>query len=116
MIPRAVTMPAILDAASTRKDRSIKLVFETQEMSAEVAAALFSMRQMQGWLLFSPNTIQEENIPDEKAELDEGKSPSKRLRSVLFILWKQRGKQGDFETYYRAQIERLIDQIKEKLE
>ena len=71
---------------------------------------------MQGWLLFSPNTIQEENIPDEKAELDEGKSPSKRLRSVLFILWKQRGKQGDFETYYRAQIERLIDQIKEKLE
>jgi len=46
-----------------------------------------------------------------------GKSPSARLRAVLFVLWKQQGMpQNDFEVYYRLQVEKVIDKIKSLLE
>jgi hypothetical protein len=39
-----VQIGAILDSISTRKDKSIKVVFETNEVSAQEAQILFSMR------------------------------------------------------------------------
>jgi len=51
-----------------------------------------------------------------KQELD-SKTPSQRLRGVLFIWWKQSGEQGQFEDFYRNKMEEFINYIKqEKLE
>jgi len=34
----------------------------------------------------------------------------------MFVVWKEvKGGQGDFESFYRAQVERIIKQYKEKL-
>jgi hypothetical protein len=44
------------------------------------------------------------------------KSPSQRLRDVLYVLWEHRGSKGDFEQFYIASIEKVINRIKEELD
>ena len=70
-----------------------------------------------GWLIFKESQIIPEDIPDyDPATFDQIKSPSQRLRAVLFVYWKEvKGGQGDFESFYRAQVERIIEQYKDKL-
>jgi hypothetical protein len=69
------------------------------------------------WFLFKGAAITKEEISDyDPATFDEIKSPSQRLRAVMFVVWKEvKGGQGDFESFYRAQVERIIEQYKEKL-
>lgn len=51
-----------------------------------------------------------------KERIDDGKSPSQRLRSVLFVWFENLGRPGeDFETFYRMKMETLIEKVKEKL-
>ena len=66
-------------------------------------------------MAFRPNQFSVDDLPKEAAE-DKNKTPSKRLRAVLFVLWKQRGEHGDFEVWYREQIEKIIINIKTKLD
>ena len=60
-------------------------------------------------------TIMAEIVPLEAAE-DKTKTPSKRLRATLYVLWQQTGEQGDFEVFYREKMEKLIDFVKNKLD
>ena len=46
---------------------------------------------------------------------DTSKTPSKRLRNVLFRLWEQKP-EGEFKDFYKSRMERLISLIKEKLD
>ena len=111
-----VQVQAILDSISTRKDGSIKLVFETQEVNPQEGYSLFELRDRFGWLAFAPERA-ELKIPDEPAFAARiEKSSSQRLRSVIFVWWKQLGSQGDFEDFYKKQMERFISMVKEKLD
>jgi hypothetical protein len=79
---------------------------------------LFDLKkQGLGRLLYKGSILTPEDIPDyDPATLDEIKSPAQRLRAGLFVYWKEvRKGQGDFEGFYRAQVERIISQYKEKL-
>ncbi len=42
-------------------------------------------------------------------------SQSKRLRQVLFLLFKQNNIAGSFEDHYSAQMEMIIESFKSKL-
>lgn len=111
-----VTLPAILTKAETRVDGSIKLTFDTRELGSD-AAVLFGMARKEGWLLFAAQELSEGDIPDEKPDSMTGqKTEAQRLRSVLFVYWKQKGEQGNFEDFYRTQMSRIVEQIKDKLE
>ena len=99
-------------------DRGNRVVIDTQELTPEDMATLFSLKQGGiGWFLFKGTAITHEEIPDyDPATFDEIKSPSQRLRAIMFVYWKEvKGGQGDFEGFYRAQVERIIEQYKEKL-
>lgn len=111
-------LPAILTSVRTRKDRSIALTFETREVSEKVISAMLAQAHNEGYLLFSPNDdITEKDIPEEKADALMGsKTPAQRLRSVLYVRWQQRGKNGKFDDYYKSAIEAIIDTVKETLE
>lgn len=43
------------------------------------------------------------------------KSPSQRMRSVMFLLWKQTGEELPFEVFYTTHMERIIEHLKTKL-
>ena len=112
-------IPAQVDNVRTLKDGSFRITFETQEIpNPEEVAKLFELKkQGLGWVLFKAATITPEDIPAyDPATFDEIKSPSRRLRAVMFVVWKEvKGSNGDFESFYRAQVERIIEQYKEKL-
>ena len=105
-----------LDAISTAKDRTLKLVFRTQEMDPVEAGVLHALVHNEGYVAFAPDAIQEMKVPEGKPEFKDGKSPSQRLRNVIYVYWEQQGKQGDFETFRKQKMETLIDFIKSKLE
>lgn len=111
-----VSVPAQVVDLKPRADKSWKMSFETRELAGEDVKILADNFQGEGWLLFKPNgLIVPEEIPLDQADSG-AKSQSQRLRDVIFVLWKQKGGKGDFETFYRVYVERLVDYVKSKLE
>lgn len=110
-----IKVPAYFSGFSSRTDGSAGMRFATQEMSPEDFAQLQKHLNLFGWLIFKEGEVQQEDVPIEDAE-EGGKSPSKRLRAVLFILWKQGDKKLDFESFYRQRMDQLIEVIKNKLD
>lgn len=91
---------------TTLADGSFKLELVTQELDDETALALIKNR----------NKFIDEVVEVPAIEEDAGKSPSQRLRGVIYRLWEQNGKEGgSFEIYYRMVMELLIEKYKEKL-
>lgn len=109
-----IQFPAYLSGFSSRTDGSAGIRITTQELGPDDFAALQGTLNQFGYFLFSPNKVQDEEIPDEDAE--ENKKPSQRLRAVLYRLWEQQGKNGTFESFYREKMEMLITTVKGKLD
>ena len=110
-----IKLPAYLTGWSPRKDFSYSIRFETQELTDSELLDLKNAQNQFGWMVFSSNELQIEDIPTELAE-DKQKTPSKRLRNVIFVLWKQQGSVGDFEIFYKNYVEKLIEKIKAQLD
>ena len=108
-------------------DRTIRLQVDCQEMSVDDEAIVLKSRNKIGWFLFGETEMTEDDLskmdlPDYKPIEKDDKSPSQRLRAVIFLIWRQNnkkdiyGKQADFDTYYKQVMERLIGMYKEKLD
>lgn len=112
-----VQLSAQLLKVESRADRTYKLIFNTQELKGEEAAKLLPLLQTQGWLLFSPEELVEEDIPDERPDTMTGqKTQAQRLRGVIYRIWEQQGKPGDSESFYRTYTERIIEREKSNLD
>lgn len=112
-----VQLPAVFIKPVFKVDRSVRLEFETREMSGSEVATLTDLRQSEGWLLFSPNELTITDIPDEKADSMTGrKTQAQRLRAVLYKVWESGGKGGTFEDFYQRNMETIIDKFKEKID
>lgn len=112
-------LPASLKKVTSRADKTYDLTFSTRELAGEEAAYLLGEILSEGWLLYAKNEtdIAETEVPKEQADsMTGGKTPSQRLRAVIYVYWEQRGKKGSFENFYRSTLETLIENIKEKLE
>jgi len=114
-------IPAILTTFRSLKDKTMKIEFETNELSPEQITGLAQNIQAFGYLAFKQDTFRTEQlmiIDELKADYeDKSKTPSKRLRDVLFVAWKQ-AEEGyqDFEAYYQSKMNKFIEHIKSKLE
>jgi len=114
-------LPAGLDGYRSLKDRTLKLVFETGELSPEQMANIHYALNKVGFLAFSPDpfaTHELEEIDKLKVEFtDTGKPPSQRLRGVLYKLWEQKPEgYKAFTDYYNAKMEIMIEHYKSKIE
>jgi hypothetical protein len=110
-----ITLPSQLISVTDLKDRSCKLAFETRELENNEFSALRDVRGREGWLGFSLNEIHEGDMPEKPAEV-EGKTPSQRLRSVLYVLWKQEKSELPFQVWYESKIESIIQKVKDRLD
>lgn len=106
-------MPCTFSGFSSRADGSAGLRFTSQELTSDQFAELKDSLNSYGWLLFE---TQEQNlaVPTENIT-DDTRKPSMRMRAVLYLMWKQQGEKGDFEAFYRGQMELIIGKIKSKL-
>lgn len=113
-----VSIPAIFDVLRTLSDGSVKITFVTREIPADHLAVLLSYRKSEGYLLFKPAQFEESDlidIPETVPEFRNSKTPSERLRNVLFRLWEHRGAQGNYEQWRTEEMERIITHYKGKL-
>lgn len=110
-------LPAIINPPRIRKDGSASISFDTRELNSEELFSIMSLRNSEGWLCFAPNEG-ELVVPDDKAEV-EGKTPSERLRAVMYVWYKQeveaQNYTGLFENFKNEKMEKIISTIKEKL-
>ena len=110
-----ILLPACLDDFKERKDGSSRITFDSRELSEEEVLILRRFRNAEGWVLFSENEIDKNDIPKEDSDLDT-KTPAQRLRSVLFVRWKSLGEPDTFRVYYEKAVEHFINEVKSKLE
>ena len=113
-------IPAILESFRTLKDKTFKVTFETNELSPELVSELSQNLQQFGYLAFKKEdfTSQEIGIMNNlKTDFDDvGKSPSQRLRAVLYVMWKRNNERYElFTDFYTAKIEKVINHYKTKL-
>ena len=116
-----ITIPAILESYRSLKDKTLKVTFETNELTpiqvAEIAQNLGSF----GFLAYKP-------VPFVKSELDTldavevdyndtGKTNSQRLRGVLYRLF-EKDNEGfkTFSTFYDHHMEIITNHFKSKID
>jgi len=114
-------IPSGLEGYRSLKDRSLKLTFETGELSPEQMANIHYSLNKVGWLAFAPDpfaTKELDEIDKMKVEFDDtGKPPSQRLRGVMYRLWEQTPEGYDsFNDYYNSRMEKLINHYKAKID
>lgn len=111
-----IQVPATVVGMSPKIDRSWKLVFETRELSGDEVKILADNLHGEGWLVYKPNEeVHLQDVPDQEAESGV-KTPSQRLRAKIYILWKQRGGKGDFESFYRTMYQKFDELVASHLE
>lgn len=113
-----IQLSAHMVRANFNKDGSVSINFKSgQEISDDKVMYLVNAarRDELGWMCWSPNEIQTEDLPKEQAEENQ-KTSSQRLRNTIYVFWQQQGSQGDFEVFYREKMEKLIDFMKTKLD
>lgn len=112
---KAITCSVILTSASTRSDGSVTLRLATPELKPDEKTAFFELQNRECKMLLQPSDGEPAELRDVKGEFDQ-KTPSMRLRAVLFVWWKQQNEPGEFDHFYRRNMERIIDYAKRKLQ
>lgn len=112
---KSISTPAIIEGLRARKDGSLGLSVSTPEMSPQEKALFFELQNINLDIVITPkDEPNPEEYKIEAGDLDT-KSPSQRMRSVLFILWKQDNEGLEFPEYYRRHMEKLIEFLKSKI-
>lgn len=111
---KAILTQAIFTGFSSKADKSLSFRGCTPELSTIEQVALMAVHGLNVRLLIEPVDYELEAKVEVKGQFDK-KTPSHRLRAVLFILWKQSSGQGEFEDFYRREMEGLIESVKARL-
>ena len=114
-------LTAILENLSSRKDRTLKLTFGTQELSPDQVTQLYAALDKFIFVALKVDDFKSNEmkiLSDLQSGYEENsKSQSKRIQSVLFILWNQNNEGFvDFDAYYKFKTEKYIDHLKSKIE
>ena len=111
-------VPATISKIMTMGDRSLRLQVDVdRELNATENGLVFSLYNKSGWFVFKESEIKDEDIevPEYVKEFKTDKSPSQRLRAVIYLAWEKE-KVGMFDDYYKRKMEQIIEHFKGKLE
>jgi len=111
---KAITCEVILSGLRTKSDNSLGISFSTPELKPDEVLAFVELRNINLKMLLQPMAGDAVELKEIKTELDE-KTPGQRMRAVIFLLWKQENEAIDFEVFYRAKMNGLIEHLKLKL-
>jgi hypothetical protein len=113
-------IPAYLTRYGSKADNTFSLSFNTNELKDSEVIALNKLKNQYGFLMFKSSEIENselEQLDSVDMDLtDKSKTPSKRLRSVLYLMWEQNKEEGTFKDYYSNCMERIIEHYKNKLD
>ncbi len=117
---RTVQFAAILDGVSKKKDSTLSVKLGTQELGPEDTARIFEFGNREVWVCLAETAVTAEDleVPEVLTEFRKDKTPSERLRNVLYRLWEKEVKKTgrEFDSWYLGYMDRAIEKIKEKLD
>ncbi|MFA5307453.1 MAG: hypothetical protein WC365_08450 [Candidatus Babeliales bacterium] len=114
-----VILHADFAGLKTKSNHTLDLTFNSSEIPSEQAAILLPLLHTTGYLAFKIGNftdVEIDDIPEPKPEFSKQKSPSERLRNVLFVYFTQQGGlKENFEPWRIGEMEKMINGWKEKL-
>lgn len=115
-----IVLNVILGRVATKSDGSLSLNFSTGELDSMETTVLIKLCRINLKMQLIP-VGEPIEVPVEVANELNTKTPSQRLRAVLFVLFKQWSESGKikgvmFEQFYSEQMNRMIEDIKGQLE
>jgi len=113
-------VPATVSKIMTMGDHSLRLQVDVErELSPEENAKVFSLYNITGFFIFKAGEISENDLvelPEEKLEFKDSKSPSEILRNRLFVYYKETtGKTEGFEDWRRKTMDKIGQQYLDKI-
>jgi len=110
-------VPSMISKITTMGDKSLRLQIDTQELSPSDNALVFALYDKLGYFIFKEVEIKPEDIdvPNYVKEFKDDKSPSQRLRAVMFLTWEQGKKENTFDSFYKNKMEEIINHFKKTL-
>jgi hypothetical protein len=107
---------AIFDSVKANKDKTLTIKFGTQELGHEEASLLLSFMSKQVWVGISETAITQLDIPDDVLEFSDDKTPSQRLRSRMWVYFKEKhGNTEGFNLWYSDTLEKIGSSYLERL-
>lgn len=118
-----VVFDAQISSVRTLRDKSASITLHLQEIPKGRGGTLMDLNQEHVAVMIKPFaesfSLEEAKEVVEfepgKYDIDTQKSPSKRLRNVIWKRWEVNGKEGDWELFYMKIMENLISDQKEYL-
>lgn len=101
---------------NSRVDGSVLFRVITPELTIDQRATLLSFHGKNARVMVEPLDTPTDGLDEVTTEMDV-KTPAQRLRAVIYVHWKSiqpLTPVPDFETYYRAQMEKIITGYKNK--
>ena len=107
---------AVISSITAKADKSLGLRVSTPELDNDARNAIMDIQNQNLTLTIEPSGENSKEIIEVKKEIGE-KTPSERLRSVLYIYWDQKKRDDwkDFNSFYRYMMEKTIDNVKNYL-
>lgn len=116
-------IPCQVEGISTRRDKTLKVIIGTQEMTPEKMAQLIAQwSDGYGIMAFKKEEfIDEERKALEAIQLDKeemgGKTPAQRLRGCLYKLYEANSSgYNTFASFYESRMEQMINTVKRRIE
>ena len=110
---KAIRTEAQLTSFRSRSDGGVGFSGVTPEMSAEEKCALFDLQNLLVEIVVFPKDEKDPEMITVKSEL-ECKTPSQRLRGIIFKHFDQMERPGDFESFYRQRMDAICEGYKAK--
>lgn len=114
---KAIKHKGQIASITGKVDGSLGYRVNTPELSPEEKAVFFELQNVNVEVLISPfETKEEVEVMEVKKDL-ESKTPSQRLRAVMFLLWKKNNEGHElFDTYYEKKMNGIIEHLKGKID
>lgn len=113
-------LPAILSGCRPRTDGSWSITLSTNILREDEYRVILNMHQQLICVLIKDSDILADEVEVfDSVDLDliDAKvSPSKRQMNIIYRIWEQKGKQGDFKDYYKTRMNRNAENLKSELE
>ena len=114
-----IILTTIVSGIRSLKDGSVSVTLETQELSPSKAGELFGFRNKVTMTYLSPKDVISQKEIDQVNAIDaeiEAKTPSKRLRVVLYVLFTQQPEgYKEFDAFYKFKMNIITEHLKSKL-
>ena len=112
-----VQFSASISKVETLRDGTLQLKIETPELPSAQMSSIFDLKSAMCMVAIAPVGTPVDKFDPATLDIPKDKSPSQRLRNVLYRVW-EKNDQGykDFDVYYPIKVDEIINHFKNKLD